>query len=239
MNANQSDVVVGISSGTRVLIVDSQAIVREGLSVLLALEDDLSVIGHAPSAEECMANAHRLDPDLIITELEPRGAAALEDLRRTFPSAIVLVLSVMATEEAIRLALAAGAHGYVLKESGRIELLHGIRAVIGGTRFLCERAAARVVRSYLGDSVAGTVTQISTPITRSERDILSMVARGLSNKHIARLRQRSVRTIEKQRAMLMRKLGLRNAAELTRFALKHGLVQAEAATGDNSHAPIV
>jgi two-component system response regulator NreC len=238
MNAQSSDVVVELNGNTRVLIVDSQAIVREGLSVLLALEDDLSVIGHAPSSDECLANAHRFAPDLIITELEARGAAAIEDLRRTFPKAIVLVLSVMSSEEAIRVALAAGAHGYVLKESGRIELLHGIRAVIGGTRFLCDRAAARVVSSYLGDSTQASGAQFSAPITRSERDILSMVARGLSNKHIARLRQRSVRTIEKQRAMLMRKLGLRNAADLTRFALENGLIPADAREHDGSSVAV-
>jgi two-component system response regulator NreC len=237
MNAQPSNVVISLNRSTRVLIVDPQAIVREGLSVLLALEGDLSVIGHAPSSDECLAHADRFAPDLIITELEARGAASIEDLRRTFPAAIVLVLSVTASEEAIRLALAAGAHGYVLKESGRIELLHGIRAVMGGTRFLCDRAAARVVSSYLGDGSSAPATQISTPITRSERDILSMVARGLSNKHIARLRQRSVRTIEKQRAMLMRKLGLRNAADLTRFALENGLIPAQAQAAAGASAP--
>ena len=230
MNAQSSDLAGSTEcEPTRVLIVDSHTIVREGVSVLLAFEDDLAVLGHAASVAECVRDAAYLAPDLIITEIDVGGPDNVEELRRAFPASLVLVLSLLDSEEAIRAALAAGAHGYVLKESGRKELLNAIRTVLEGTRFLCERASARIVSRFLDDGSAARATAAPSPITRSEREILAMVARGMSNKHIARMRERSVRTIEKQRAMLMRKLGLRNAADLTRFALEHGLIPAEQA----------
>jgi DNA-binding NarL/FixJ family response regulator len=226
MNAQGSGLSRAVESvPTRVLIVDSHTIVREGATVLLGFEDALAVIGHAATVGDCLRDADRLSPDLIITEIDVGGPGNVEELRRAFPSSLVLVLSLLDSEEAIRAALAAGAHGYVLKESGRKELLSAIRTVLSGTRFLCERASARIVTRFLDDGTASRAAATLSPITRSEREILAMVARGMSNKHIARLRERSVRTIEKQRAMLMRKLGLRNAADLTRFALEHGLIQ--------------
>ena len=221
-----------LSAGSRVLIIDAHAIVREGLSVLLALEEDLAVIGHVACARDCLNPALQFSPDLIVTELDASGPAGIEQLCSMFPAARILVLSLTDSEEAIRSALSAGANGYVLKESGRAEVLQGIRAVLSGGRYLCSRAAARVVSNYLGGSPAATATKVAAPLTRSERDILSMVAKGMSNKHIARLRERSVRTIEKQRAILMRKLGLRNAADLTRFALERGIVNVAPQTAD-------
>ncbi len=226
MNARPSDLGTYPCPTTRLLLVDSHTIVCEGLSVLLDLEDDLAVIGHAASAAECTARRFPRSPDLIITEIDTGGPATVEELRRLFPAALLLVLSLVDSEDVIRAALAAGAQGYVLKESGRLELLRAIRSVVAGTRFLCDRATSRVVSHLLSDAVDPQTVPTISAITRSEREILSMVARGLSNKHIARLRDRSVRTIEKQRATVMRKLALRNAADLTRFALEHGLIEA-------------
>jgi DNA-binding NarL/FixJ family response regulator len=236
MNAEPADVGASQRRPIRILIVDSHTIVREGLSVLLSLEEDVAVIGHARSVTECVAHAVPLSPDLVITEIDVGGPATVEELRRAFPTALVLVLSLVDSQDAIRATLSAGAHGYILKESGRTELLEGIRAVVGGARFLCDRTSSRIVSHFLGDGTPARATLVPAPITRSEREILAMVARGMSNKNIARLRERSVRTIEKQRAMLMRKLGLRNAADLTRFALEHGLVPPEHA--DPSQAAI-
>ena len=229
MNAELSELLANSRPVPRILIIDSHTIVREGLTVLLGVEASLAVVGHVGSLAEACAFASPEAPDLIITEIDVGGPGIVEDLRRQFPAASVLVLILLDSEDAIRAALGAGAHGYVLKESGRAEVLNGIRTVLGGTRFLCERSAARIVSCLLQEDTPTRGAQAPTSITRSEREILAMVARGMSNKHIARLRQRSVRTIEKQRAMLMRKLALRNAADLTRFALEHGLIGSDQA----------
>ena len=215
----------------RVLLVDDHAILREGLSALIGLEDDLKVVGQAGSIPEAVEVAQALNPDLIVTDISLPGAAGMQgivELRARCPQARLLVLTVHNTEEYIRAALSAGANGYILKDASRAELIHGMRAVLAGQRHLCPRSSARVVRSYLGErqplspAVAG--------VTGREREILALIANGKSNKRIAQALNRSVKTVEKHRANLMRKLGLHNVADVTRFALRTGLLPSQPGT---------
>ena len=110
-----------------------------------------------------------------------------------------------------------------------MELIQGVRAVLAGHRHLCSRASARVVRSYLGEQK--TVPPLATGVTGREREILAMIAAGLSNKRIAVQLKRSVKTVEKHRANLMRKLDLHNVADVTRFALQSGLLRGDSSQG--------
>ncbi|MBS0394458.1 MAG: response regulator transcription factor, partial [Proteobacteria bacterium] len=204
---------------TRTLLIDDHAILREGLSALLELEPDIRVVGHAAAIPDALSLARSLQPDLIITDVSLPGATGVQgilELRQTAPRARLVVLTVHATEEYIRAALAAGADGYVLKDASRSELIYGLRTVLSGQRHLCARASARVVRSYLGDTEKPAPTV--TGVTGREREVLSMIASGLSNKRIAATLNRSVKTVEKHRANLMRKLQLHNVADVTRFA---------------------
>ena len=213
------------SRRTRILLVDDHAILREGLSALIELESDLSVIGQAGSIAEAVATAAALGPDLIITDISLPGATGVQgivELRRRCPQARLLVLTVHAAEEYIRAGLSAGANGYVLKDASRSELMQGVRAVCAGKRYLCPHSSARVVHSYLGEQALTPVAYAC--ITGREREILSMIARGQTNKRIARTLDRSVKTVEKHRANLMRKLRLHNVADVTRFALQSGLL---------------
>jgi len=208
----------------RILLVDDHAILREGVSALIALESDLRVVGHAASIPEAIERARTLQPDLIITDLSLPGAAGAQgivELRRICPKAKLLVLTVHDTEEHIRAGLYAGASGYVLKDASRSELIFGIRAVLAGKQHLCARSSARVVRSYLGEPTQ--VPHVIAGVTGREREILAMIASGHSNKRIAQSLKRSVKTVEKHRANLMRKLNLHNVADVTRFALQSGL----------------
>jgi DNA-binding NarL/FixJ family response regulator len=212
----------------RVLLIDDHAILREGLSALLDLESDLKVVGHAASIPEGLDVARAVQPNMIITDVSLPGATGMQgilELRKNCPNARLLVLTVHDTEEYIRAALAAGADGYVLKDATRIELIYGLRAVLGGQRHLCPRSSARVVRSYLGEPQQKTPA--ITGVTGREREVLSMIASGLSNKRIAIALGRSVKTVEKHRANLMRKLQLHNVADVTRFALQSGMVRGD------------
>jgi DNA-binding NarL/FixJ family response regulator len=213
------------SNRARILLVDDHAILRDGVSALIALESDLEVVGQAGSVPEAVQLARSLQPDLIITDLSLPGAAGVQgivELRESCPKALLLVLTVHNTEEYIRAGLSAGAAGYVLKDASRGELMYGIRAVLAGQRHLCPRSSARVVRSYLGEQPA--VPQVVTGVTGREREILAMIANGKSNKLIAQSLKRSVKTVEKHRANLMRKLNLHNVAAVTRFAMQSGLL---------------
>ncbi len=218
----------------RILLVDDHAILRDGLSALIALEGDLEVVGQAGSIATGVAAAHALKPDLIISDISMPNRTELQgiiEFRQCCPTARLLVLTMHGDEEYIRAALSAGAEGYVLKDCSRIELIHGIRTVLDGFRYLCPRASSHVVRGYLGEGRPGA--PVVSGVTGREREILRMIAQGLSNKRIALTIDRSVKTVEKHRANLMHKLGLHNVAELTRFAMDSGVLGAVKPAGDS------
>ncbi|HEY2685047.1 MAG TPA: response regulator transcription factor [Steroidobacteraceae bacterium] len=225
LGAPGSGVNTSFDGKSRLILVDDHAILREGLIALSEMEPDLKVVGQAGTIAEGIAVAIAQRPDLIITDLCMPGSAGLQgivEFRQRCAGAKVLVLTMHDSEEHIRAALSAGAQGYVLKDASRGELMHAIRAVIAGQRHLCPRSSARVVRSYLGERPA--VSPLASGVTGREREILGMIAAGLSNKRIAIGLGRSVKTVEKHRANLMRKLQLHNVAEVTRFAMESGLL---------------
>lgn len=212
----------------RILLIDRHTVLREGVGALIALETDLRVVGQAASLADGVGRARELQPDLIVADASLHSAADVQlllQLRQHCPSARFLVLTAHGAEEHIRAALAAGVDGYVLKDASRGELIYALRAVLDGQRYLCARSSAQVVSSYLGESQSGIPAVHG--ITDREREILSMIAKGLSNKRIANALRRSVKTVEKHRANLMRKLGLHNLAQVTRFALQSGVLSSD------------
>jgi DNA-binding NarL/FixJ family response regulator len=213
-----------------VLLIDDHAILREGLSALINMESDLQVVGQVRSISEAVEIAGSLDLDLIITDIRLPVATGMQDileLRSGYPSARLLALTAHDSAESIRAAFAAGADGYLLKDATRVELISAVRAVLAGQRHLCPRSMAHVVHGYLDESKAPPPPAIG--ITAREREVLAMIANGQSNKCMAMTLDLSVKTIEKHRANLMRKLGLSNLADVTRFALENGILEGRAA----------
>jgi DNA-binding NarL/FixJ family response regulator len=218
---------VKFAACARVLVIDDHAILRDGLSALINVESDLEVVGQAESISDALEIAGLLEPDLIITDLRLPVTAGMQDiveLRSRCPRARLLALTAHNSAESIRGAFAAGADGYMLKDATRAEFLSALRAVLAGQRHLCPRSMARVVHGYLGESPPPPVT---IGVTAREREVLAMIATGQSNKHMARALDLSIKTIEKHRANLMRKLGLSNLADVTRFALESGILRPE------------
>jgi DNA-binding NarL/FixJ family response regulator len=138
----------------------------------------------------------------------------------------VLVLTAYCTDEYIRAALKAGADGYVLKDASRVELLQAIRAVVAGQKYFSEPVSARVLSGYLGRGAPAS--EPYPRITEREREVLTRIALGDSNKRVALALRLSIKTVEKHRANLMRKLELHNTAAVTLFAVRNGLVPAAA-----------
>jgi two-component system response regulator NreC len=210
----------------RIVILEDHEILREGLKALVDLEPDFEIAGDFGDAAAGLAGIEQLQPDLVLTDLAFPGISGFELLAQIghiAPRARKLVLTAHNSEENIRTALNAGAHGYVLKEANRAELMLAIRTVSAGERFLCKAVATRVLSGYLsgGEPLRGAKTVQS--ITGREREVLTRIARGESNKVIARSLALSVKTIEKHRSNLMRKLHLHNAAAITLFAVRNGL----------------
>jgi DNA-binding NarL/FixJ family response regulator len=221
-----------IDARARLVLVDDHVILREGLSALLALEADLVVVGEAGSFDEGIALVERLQPDVVITDLAmPRGTGiqVISRVREIAPNTRVLVLTVHSSDEYVDAALMAGADGYVLKDSSRAELLQAIRSVIRGKRYLCAPVSAKIVSGYLGDRDARKIASVQL-LTNREREILTLVAHGMSNKRIALRLILSVKTIEKHRSNFMRKLGLHNTAGITMFAISKGLASPDEGT---------
>lgn len=209
----------------RVLLIDDHAILREGLRALINVETDLEVVGQVGSIAEAVEIAGSLDPGLIITDIRLPVATGMQDiaeLRSSWPGARLLALTAHNSAESIRAAFAAGADGYLLKDATRVELMSAVRAVLAGQRHLCPRSMAHVVHGYLD---VPKLPPVAIGITAREREVLALVAQGQSNKHMAATLDLSIKTVEKHRANLMRKLGLTNLADATRFALENGLVE--------------
>jgi len=213
----------------RILLVEDHVILREGLCALLELEPDLKVVGDAMDVDKALEAVNRLRPDLVITDLAlggRSGIAFIGELRARSPGARVLVLTAHNTEEYIRAALNAGAHGYVLKDSGRADLLQAIRTVVRGGQYLCASVSARIVSGFVNGPEPKAAASPESLVTLREKQVLTRIALGHSNKLIARDLGLSVKTVEKHRSNLMRKLTLHNAAAVTLFALRHGFIEA-------------
>jgi DNA-binding NarL/FixJ family response regulator len=214
---------------SRLVLVEDHAILREGLRALLELEPDLRIAGEAANGIDATNMVETLTPDLVITDVALPGRSGIEliaCLRQLRVETKVLVLTVHNSEEYIRAALNAGAHGYVLKDASRLELLQAIRTVLSGQTYLCASVTAKVVTGYLRPKSESLSLSAVELVTEREREVLTRVALGRSNKLIARELNVSVKTVEKHRANLMRKLTLHNTAAVTRFAIRHGMVNA-------------
>jgi len=199
------------STYTSIVIIEPHGILREGLRALIELETDLRVVGEASTGADGVRVVQSTDPALVITDLAPPGTQGLriiEQLRAASARVQVLVLTAYCTDEYIRAALGAGADGYVLKDAGRAELLQAIRSVIAGQKYFSEPVSARLVSGYLrrNEPTLGAAAGVFPRITEREREVLTHVALGESNKRVALALRLSVKTVEKHRANLMRKL---------------------------------
>jgi DNA-binding NarL/FixJ family response regulator len=217
----------------RIVLVEDHIILRDGLKALIEMELDFTVVGEFGAVDQCLAAIDDLQPDLVLTDLELPERSGIELLARLthlVPKARKLVLTAHSGEEHVRAALHAGADGYVLKDADRDELILAIRTVSAGQQFLCEAVANKVLCSYLSGGASRRGAATAQSITGREREVLTRIALGESNKIIARSLALSVKTIEKHRSNLMRKLNLHNAAAITLFAVRNGL------TGDPESA---
>ena len=224
-------VLLAAGSKTRIVLVEDHAILRDGLRALLELESDLVVVGSVGNAAAAVALVRELQPQLIISDVTlpgRSGMALIGELLAINPDSRLLVLTAHGAEEYIRAALNAGAHGYVLKDSGREDLIRAIRAVVSGRQFLCASVAAKVVSGFVSGLAPKRALATEGLVTGRERQVLTRIALGQSNKSIARELGLSVKTIEKHRANLMRKLTLHNTAAVTLYALRHGFIDSGA-----------
>lgn len=216
-------------SKLRVLIVDDHGIVRVGIRSLLEGQPDISVVGEAAGGEEAVKKARQLHPELVLMDIAMPGMNGIEATRRIkkeFPDINVLVLTMHDDEEFFFPVLRAGASGYILKEAEPQELLYAIRMVRKGQAFLSPAVARAVLEGFV-TATTGPGDEKYSALTPREKEVLRLAAAGGTNREIAEELFLSIRTVEKYRQAVMRKLGLARREDLTKYALRKGLIDFE------------
>jgi len=212
----------------RLLLVDDHAVVRVGLRLMLQSEADIEILGEAGSAAEAIEAAGRLGPDLILMDIglpDKSGIDATREIKQRFPKMIVVTLTIHEDQEYFFKMLEAGASGYVPKRAAPEELLTAIRTAAAGEVYLYPSLAKLLVRDFLGQ----THPQPASPedeLTGREQEVLAYLAEGASNTEIAAALTISPKTVERHRENIMRKLNLHSRAELVRYAIRKGIIQA-------------
>lgn len=207
----------------RVLLAEDHRMVREGLRALLDGLEDLEVVGEAADGEEALRLATARGPDVVVMDVGlPRlgGIEATARLRRERPDIQVVALSMHDDAPTVDRALRAGARGYVLKGAGVDALADAVRTVARGDVYLSPGVSDYVLQGYLGNDEAP-----SDPLTSREREVLQLVAEGLTGRRVAELLGLSPKTVDNHRSRIMDKLGIHTTAGLVRYAMRRGLVQ--------------
>jgi DNA-binding NarL/FixJ family response regulator len=214
-------------SKLRIMLADDHETVREGLKMIVDAQDDMEVVGFAADGHEAVARAQQLLPDVLVMDISmPKlnGLKATEKLNEVCPQVKVLTLSRHADDGYLRELLAAGACAYVLKQSAPTELIHAIRAVAAGGKYIDPKLAGKVMGTYSGRSGAPR-GEAKGSLSDRESEVLRRIALGYSNKEIAASLSLSVKTIEVHKANAMRKLNITSRINLVRYAIFQGWLQ--------------
>ena len=214
---------------TSVVLADDHSVVRQGLRTLLEAEGDLSIVGEANDGLETAKMVEDLQPDVLVVDLMMGGMNGIEVARhvtKRSPKTKTVILSMYGNEGYVMEALRVGAKAYVLKEATASELLHAIREVMVGRRYLSAPLSEQAINAYLQKAEGTTLDPYDTLTTR-EREVLYLVAQDCTNADIAKKLFISSRTVEVHRANMMRKLGLRTRSQLLRYAIQRGVLVKE------------
>ncbi len=210
----------------RIVLVDDHAVLRAGLTALLNAEADMAVVGAAGDGAESLRVVSALQPDVILLDINMPtmgGLEALPELRKVAPKGRILILTMHDDQTYLRQVLALGGSGYVLKQAADSELLTAIRTVYYGGTFL-HPSHAQALLTVPPEPTAGDDLSI---LSERELEVLKLVALGNSNKEIAEMLFLSVKTVETYKTRVMEKLDLKSRTALVRFALQHGLLNAD------------
>jgi DNA-binding NarL/FixJ family response regulator len=208
-----------------VLLVDDHPMIRQGLRNMVTSEIDFQVVGEAGDGVEALQKIELTRPDVLIVDMmmpNLNGLEVLLQVKRLSPGTRTIVFSMQSAEPYVVEALRAGADGYLLKETGPGELIAAIHSVLRGDRYLSEKLAEKLVAN--GIRVENAPLDLYQSLTTREREILQMAAEGRSSSEIGHKLGISPRTVELHRSRFLKKLGLRNQAELVRYAIRRRIL---------------
>jgi two-component system, NarL family, response regulator NreC len=208
-----------------ILLVDDHPMIRQGLRNLLSGVSDLQVIGEAGDGLEALHKIELTKPDILVIDMmmpNLNGLEVLAQIKKISPATRTIVFSMQSAEPYVVEALRYGADGYILKDAGPAELVDAIHSVLRGNRYLSEGLSERLEAN--GSRAEDAPLDLYQTLTAREREILQMAAEGRSSSEIGGKLAISPRTVEIHRSRFLKKLGLRNQAELVRYAIKRGIL---------------
>ncbi len=214
----------------RVLIADDHTIVREGISMILALQDDIEVVGEAADGLEAIDKVSKLSPDVVLLDIAMPGLGGLEAAReiiKNSPRSKVLVLTQYDNAEYIYRFLKIGVAGYVLKKAVGSDLVTAIRAVYQGKSFLDPAIADKVIKGFIEKPQVDGTESLYDRLSDREKQVLKLIAEGNTMQQIADILSLSIKTVMTHRTNLMEKLGIHNRTELIKYAIRQGLVSTD------------
>lgn len=214
-------------SDIKVLLADDHAVVRSGLRMLLESQPDIRIVGEAENGRDAVAKVQSLRPTVVLMDIEMpdmNGIEATLKIREVAPETAVLALTMYEDDQYFFEMLRAGAAGYVPKRAAPDELVSAIRAVSQGQVFLYPSLAGRLVNDYLQRVDTDDEPLIADDLTPREREVLVLVAEGLTNPEIADQLVISVKTVDRHRENIMRKLNLHSRIDLVKYAIRKGLI---------------
>ena len=212
----------------RVLIADDQDLVREGLRMILESEPGIEVVGEAADGKEALAEARRLDPDVVLMDVrmpELDGIEATARLAKSGLGARVLVLTTFDLDEYVYRALKSGASGFLLKDATREQLVGAVRTIAAGDSLLAPSITRRLIEDFCRGPEPGAVPAAAGTLSERELSVLKHLARGLSNAEIARELFLSEATVKSHVARILAKLGLRDRVQTIVFAYESGFIR--------------
>jgi len=213
----------------RILLADDHKIVRDGLRTLIGKEAGMEVIGEAENGRKALKMAEKIRPNVVIMDVtmpDMNGIEAARKIVTEVPGVKVIALSMHSDRRFVLGMLEAGASGYLMKDCAFDELAKAVRSVATGQTYLSPSIADVLVKGYL-DKVNEKISVARSPLTEREREILQLLAEGRSSKEIAAHLGVSVKTVETHRRNMMQKLNMRSVAELTKYAIREGLISVE------------
>lgn len=210
-----------------ILISEEGTIFSIGLRVLLKNQTDLDVISEPVDGNDFLSLVAKLSPDLLITDLampDTTGIHEIAEIKEVCPQTRILLVTQHNSEQSIRAALRAGASGYVMKDASNDELLTAVRSVLAGKFYLSPSLSDNIISAFLlGPRPKEGKTHLDS-LTKRELEVLTLVAEGHSNRNVANQLSLSIKTVEKHRSNLMKKLDLHNVSSLISFAIGNGLI---------------
>jgi len=219
-----------MSKKIKLMLADDHAVVRSGLRMLLDAQPDMEIVAEAESGAEAVAKVKEFGPDIVLMDVEMPGMNGIEatrEIKESVPETAVLALTMYEDDQYFFEMLKAGASGYVPKRAAPDELVNAIRTVSKGEVFLYPTMAARLVNDYVNRDGSDASAEEEESLTPREKEVLIQIAEGLTNPEIAQELTISVKTVDRHRENIMRKLNMHSRIDLVKYAIRKGFIDLE------------